>query len=540
MDDLENLQQLEKQQVQIHEEVHEEILETAKVENAMKPLEKWDSQGELLEQEKQSFLESRLERVRHQNEEVMRAALQREEEMRAGQKKTKGTARRAAKLQAPPTQAEEGQKEKRQRLKKRKEAAKKSPVGDEYTYDMITSLKAAQLGKDNVLNTPGVVEKAQEKKIDIRMLRVFINGYQGKNGVPADAKQEKLLNQDGNLLNSYFSANKQMREPFLNGVVNELLTVELKPDMFTAPYLAKHASEMKSTFDKMVYFDNLKQENPEYFKNIPQSYKEALDRRRELWNAFGGALTSCFGKYGVNMNMAEYYGMEDQPAIESGEMMSDVMLETFRQKLTEETQATDAMLNEKIEKAVQAARIEKDQQDAMRDSSYKDPAKAMKEGVFVDSYTNSAKDMNKDLEDFKDITFTSHVTQNQYADVANMRKLIEDNPQRYQDNKELVDRVYQEFYRLLDVNGGVSSELKVRQQATDIIAPNYLQRTVFDVMAGKRLLKIQEKLQDTQSALLARTGAVEDYLRHLLKGSELGALGQKIKDEFNGGQNNPE
>ncbi len=211
--------------------------------------------------------------------------------------------------------AQQTWKERRRDKKKAKEAQKHCPVGTAVTFDLVTALQEKKRQKANFMNDH---PEATPEVIDIRVLRTFARGHkQDKKGRPATAADAEAKALDDQYAADYLSHDLQRRAPHLERMLNEVLALRMDAGMFTDRYLRQHAGEMKESVDKMFYFNNVMNDpiNRPFFDRLDPARREALEISFRAFVPFGTAFTMHFQKHGVNFNMAEYLGYDEEGTV---------------------------------------------------------------------------------------------------------------------------------------------------------------------------------------------------------------------------------
>ena len=255
----------------------------------------------------------------------------------------------------------------KQREKRHAKAAKKAcPVGTAATYDMVKQLKTMDVGKENAIRDYGAL--AEQQKVDKRVLKVFSIPYQvNKKGQPATPEDQQAKGAADAFVQDYCSKDIQRRKPHLDRMVDDLLSVQYAPNMFSQWNLRKDAARLKEIGDKMVYMENVMKDpvNKPYFEHMDPLRKEKLKAAFDtIYNPFVGAMTMVYQKNGVDFNSGDYYGYGSMPAIQMGQEMAGQMEQDFlaaipvyQQKTEEIQQAFDQKVSAAAEDY--AARLRK-------------------------------------------------------------------------------------------------------------------------------------------------------------------------------------
>ena len=226
-------------------------------------------------------------------------------------------------------------KERQRQKKQAKIARQNSPVGTVLTYQMSTKIRVLEAGKDNALRP--YYDLAERQGVDKRVLKVFSLPYQvDKKGRPVSEKDAAAKQTSDAFMKDYCSNDVQRRRPHLERMVNELLSIQFTPDMFSEHNLQQHAVQLKDIADKMVYMDNVLHDpvNKPFFDQMDPVRRERLEAGfNKIYTPFVGAMTLQCNKNGVELNSGRYYGHEDMPAIQMAQTMADPMLLQFQNAL---------------------------------------------------------------------------------------------------------------------------------------------------------------------------------------------------------------
>lgn len=390
-------------------------------------------------------------------------------------------------IQAPA--AKEGYKARREREKKRKEALKVCPVGDEYTLDIAREIKAGNESLQASI-TPEITERAQATHSDMRALKVFCSEFQlDKKGRPATEEDARIMRENQEFMMFYTSGSKKLRKPFLDRFTDQMLSTKLTPDMFTEENLTKHAAEYKQLGDRFTYFENLQKENPEYFDSLPELKKELLAAQLQAGVAFTTAFAQHMNARGINFNVGEVYS--EMTPIEMGLASRDMLTDEYRHAL--ESQRTS------ISGACQA------EADRMAEKELAElrPAYAQQDEQLKREYG---------------VSFPGGASELQYSDLKKYRDMIADHNVEYQENKELIDAVFSDYYKVLSEIGEKTLLVRAHQGVVDD------NNDQFDTTHRAIMLSALNKSEQTAGTIttLSHYGnALMDIMEHLLRGKKL-------------------
>lgn len=398
-------------------------------------------------------------------------------------------------IQAP---AKETYKEKRERKRRTKAAQKKHPAADHLSYGMVKGLKEHADAHDNSMKLLTEAEKEQcsRTKVDKRVLRCFVHGFKtNKKGWPASEEDEQYRQQDRQFLEDYISGDVERRRPHLDRIVKELLEIRISKDMASPEYLSRNSAKVKSICDRFTYFDNIWKDpvNKPYFDNLPQFKKDLLNCQiLERYAPFSTYMVVVMGMKGVNMDHADYVKGDDVSAFHEQEPVVKAMLEDTLGR-------TNEMKEEAVNRELEI-RANREKEVQLQD------AEAMKK---------EAETMEGDI---GGLNLTSFVTGYSFETVAKYREMIEKNVERYGQNQELIDRLYQEIYRGIDALGDVTLKVKAYQGVIDDIPwPSDYEGNLLRAAASK----IIEGESPKADYLRDEINGVMDAMEHLLRNKPL-------------------
>lgn len=221
----------------------------------------------------------------------------------------------------------------RQREKKQAKIAKKNcPVGTVLTYQMATQMQRVEQGKERAMQR--YQDLADRQNVDKRVLKAFSTPYQvDKKGRPASAEDAAAKRASDTFIEDYCSKDIQRRRPHLERMVNELLAIQFTPDMLSEHNMRQHAAQLKDFADKMVYMDNVLDDpvNKPFFDQMDPVRRERLEAGfNNIYPPFVGALTTQCDQHGVELNSGRYYGYEEMPAMEHGQVNAGPMMQQFQ------------------------------------------------------------------------------------------------------------------------------------------------------------------------------------------------------------------
>jgi hypothetical protein len=492
----------------LHQEKSAEVVSAPQM---MQELETWElAEGETLEQRKERFLKETIKKQLEANK-----AMKWEVNKHADSGSVTGT---VPVVQPPIQQAtvSESAKKQRERQSKLKKVRKFCPVGDENTVRIAEGLQERAKKKDNSLDGDKYFKQADAVHADKRALKVFCRGYRTNFwGRPATEEDRSAKEADEQFLEDYLSGDQELRKPHLDRITQELLSFQFKPEMMTRDYVAAHAGELKEMGDKMVYFENLKQENPDYFAALPQLQRDHIDIVLNLYPMFTMALNLQCASMGVSLNAAEIYGQKDDSSIRNGVTDAENVSEMSRQQMTQFGDEYKRVLEAQALREVQTSTLETQKQ-----------------------YAEMQRQLEKEMSPLADVGFTAPATLMLRQDLVSVRDLIAGNPEKYAENRALIDKAYAEFFKCLDTVADLSYHSAIYKEAfiphsepdhpDDI---SQLQRK-YDKFFQSKYGTAMESFQKQQEPLLVRANALKNIIKHALGREKLSDGGSAIIGEF--------
>jgi hypothetical protein len=222
------------------------------------------AEEESIEQARISFMEQALTKQAEVNARLQQTVQRNVQQNRVTQ---------TAPVTQPPVQqpnARESWKQRRERRNKAKKARKLSPVGNEYTLDISRSIKEY---RNELINSQSAgsmtAERARAADADMRALRIFCNGFKMKDGQPASDEDRARMNADIRFIDDYLSGEQERRRPHLERMTQEILSMEFTREMLTPEYITRNVVQLLRKSDKLIYFENIMNENRWYFDSLP-------------------------------------------------------------------------------------------------------------------------------------------------------------------------------------------------------------------------------------------------------------------------------
>ncbi|MCD8363675.1 MAG: hypothetical protein LUC98_12105 [Lachnospiraceae bacterium] len=239
----------------------------------------------------------------------------------------------------------------RRRDKKKAQAVKDAscPVVKAASYDMLTALQNSRADRDNAAEPHK--ELIRKSGVDGRVLHAFARGYRlkgSKNKRPATSRDARNKEQDDQFYMDYCSKDLKRRKPHLEKMVNELISHQFTPEMFTEQYLRKHMREMGELGDRMLCMDNVMKDpiNAPFFKTLDPYRTQALEAGFRIFVKYQAAMLQITAKYGVDFNHCRYYDKEQTPAIQMGEASAEFCKQEFDSAISEYGQTMERLKEE--------------------------------------------------------------------------------------------------------------------------------------------------------------------------------------------------
>lgn len=213
------------------------------------------------------------------------------------QKSSGVTVDQAASVQHPPFQqrpAHKSGKADKEAKKKRRLAKKINPEADERTYEMAESIFRYSREHENTI-TMEDKERAMHlsPRADDRMLRIFgVPFCTNSQGRPATELDRIKFSQNRRFIDDYLSGDRERREPHLERITEDMLSMKFTQDMLSDENIRKNTAALKLMADKAVYITNVMEENKDYFeKKLPPEKRAKLQAFNNVWLYFPYAFT---------------------------------------------------------------------------------------------------------------------------------------------------------------------------------------------------------------------------------------------------------
>ncbi|MBD5527275.1 MAG: hypothetical protein HDR02_02550 [Lachnospiraceae bacterium] len=150
--------------------------------------------------------------------------------------------------------------------------------------------------------------------VDPRMVDAYTHGFRtDETGKPATADDEKYQREDEELYDAFCSTDYERRRPYLQRIVEEVLSFDLEKDMFSDNSLQNNAAGLKDIAQRLVLLDNqINDENNRFFfRELSPVKWNALGQALEMAPLFGTSLGTVCGTKGVMESTCSYGEQED-------------------------------------------------------------------------------------------------------------------------------------------------------------------------------------------------------------------------------------
>ena len=445
MDDMQMEMVNIREQRMLREEYRQQIHEH------LNDLQKWDlKEDQTIEQRRAAHTEMLIGRELNENEELRSRWMESKQSIHA-RKTAEGTPEQ---IQKP---AKKTFKQKREDARLDEVAKKKTPLADHVSLHMVESLRSYQDSRDNslALLPEDRLEQAEAQGLDLRPLHVFLHGYKrNAEGEPLNESEKVNRDQDLRFIDDYISFDPVRRKTHLDQMVDQVLKVNISDDMFTYEYLETHAGEMQEKINRMVCFQNVKDDpvNAGYFADLPDSTKQLLQHRvLDRYALYGTLLARICSLKAVHPDMGEIVpeiaGIEDEAALKEALKMTR---EFTKKEITKSRVEEHQMIEAEYARLSEAEKVRLTHVDEEERRGIEEKHQMTDQGA-----------------DQSGLGLTSHGAVYGMKILANYRKLIEDHREEYGRYGQCMDALYQELYRSVDSY----SDLKRREMiAKGVIA----------------------------------------------------------------------
>lgn len=424
---------------------------------------------------------------------------------------TKTASGKAVMTQAP---AKETHKEKKERQKREKVAKSKHPSASDKSFDMVESLRSTNTTIDNSFQRMDVdlQKKAIINKVNPEILKAFSQGYKmNKKEQPATPEEEQKKRADEAFYMDYITTTEapNLRKPILDKMVSQVMSIKMTEEMFTAEYLRKNAGQVNQNIGRLKAFQLVMEEehNKKYFDSLPASFKSMLIIQCNSASTYESALKNILFSNAVDLKEGYYVSstINVKTTVAKNDHAHSIKAarQAIAQTKTDKDSALDLWLEEEMNK--EKASLQKDS----------------------DSMKIEAETMEGDI---GGLNLTSFVTGYSFETLSKYRSMIEKNADKYNSNKKLIDKLYQELYRGVDSMGDLTLDAKAAQGVIDSLP-------AFNITYQESLLKNAafDSIEETSSVLdkvRNQVNSITDILEHLLRDKPLSDAGAIALERF--------
>ncbi|MCD7739123.1 MAG: hypothetical protein LUH58_08825 [Lachnospiraceae bacterium] len=379
-------------------------------------------------------------------------------------------------------------------------------LNKEETYDLSHTVKENLQGCRNACKDNHVAERCEDEA-DYNTILAFCQGYRTNMlGLAANREESQKKQADRNFINAYFNHDEpQEVYPYLDAIVEDLLQTEISKDMFSEEDFRRRGPELKKLRDKMIGLERLKEKYPGYFvDHLPKFKRYTLDAMGWFVPAFDKMMEVNMKKRGVNLSDGEY----DSDQVTEEELNGEMLEATYR-----------------FNDALKQYEINKEQINLEEVDRRLPELEALQRGDFeqIKRTFEENSGPGQEFEKYEGLRFTNYGYLYQYNDMVDRREMLIKNPQKYAENKELVDRIYNEIYRAMDIGADYyfkSKALSIGMDDMSAYSRGQMDRDLRGVFA-----KRQEETMDDLEEINHRILGLTDVLQYVLKGKPLTNLG---------------
>ncbi|MDE6640480.1 MAG: hypothetical protein K2K63_08150, partial [Acetatifactor sp.] len=244
------------------------------------------------------------------------------------------------------------------------EAREHCPVGNIVTYDIKHQLEDYYkqhrtlfnrnfpfLGIDPVTNEEKHDMSKNLSGVDRRVLQIFSHTFRtGEAAVTAD---EKYQREGQAFYDAFCSTDYVRRAPYLQRMAEEVLSFNLKEDMFSDKNMRSNAAEYKSIADRIVYMENvMKDKNNAFFFDSPLCPVKKEDLKKAL--DIAGPTVSLFKaeceKRGVEPDYRDVPYISEQSALKEFSRQADFFAGDYKGKPEEYQSFIESIKSEETQK----------------------------------------------------------------------------------------------------------------------------------------------------------------------------------------------
>lgn len=288
------------------------------------------------------------------------------------------------------------------------------------------------------LNTTRKDTLTKEEKRNIEAIGGSIDAVQGLlSGGEENIKRDSIFKKafSSNQLNDRINA--------LKTLTNEIMQMSFDTTMLHDDNIEQNISILKLNLDKLKSFSEIMKDptNKDYFDSLSDYQKKILENRTT-------------DRYNIMLKLIKLKVESKGIDFETGKYLSEKKAVKANQKA-----------NIKIKKYCNHLKYNNAKEKSLFVDYYKKEKKAE-----MDSLKKNGKELQTlEKRSEKGWQFTSYSMQRSYEHFENFRSAIVNNKERYLENKALLDKLYQQIYRLMDAKG----DFDLEETALGVLADSY-------------------------------------------------------------------
>ena len=384
----------------------------------------------------------------------------------------------------------------RAQAQKAKKAKKHCPVGTDMTYDCVQSLARLQQAKANAMSAV-----PKDVQADRPVLNVFSQGYQtNKKGHPATPEDQEKADSDRAFQEAYLSEDINRRMPYLEQFREELMDFPLNADKVSDAYLLGNAGAVKNIMDRVHCYQNMMKDpiNKPYFDTLTPTEMALLTQKLRLMSEVGNYFVMRLGSIGVDCNKSTYYGHGCAHPISDMQAIAEAQFETVRRK---------------------AAGWKQQEQEIIRQHMEQDAAEEKEKYLSGENRDVQGERLAEEM------NFSTIAVGYAAEELKRFRTRLEENPTLYAAHKPVLDDLYQELYRGMDLINETAMDLLGYQGVIDSVGDSELttERAKAQMASQK-----QDQLIEETDEIRAQVNTVTQCLNFYLQQSPLTESGRAM------------
>lgn len=393
-------------------------------------------------------------------------------------------------------------KQRREQKRKLKEARRNVNGGTVESYEMHRVSNDMIRMKEN---STGPYEYRVLGRRELRDAISFCHGYR-KNllGRPATAEDRAWMERDKAYIEDYLSRDIERRKPYLEDFKQKIMAYEVTGDTFSNANIVQNFDELRRITEYSCSYENLMNDpdNAPYFDQMLAEEKAVLERKMVLLNALGGYLTSKAMACGVTIDDGKYVREipPEMPLVVEGSL---AVLKDSHESLMEDCQTlvepvVARMADEVREQALAPLREETGERRVSAGS---------------------------------DIRFSQESFESLQEQMRGLRDLILSESESYavHARKDLIDALYQDAYRTLDLQNELALKAESYQKTFDGLSSSggFYGQTLKHTAARKASQYLTQARECEKHA-----ADISQALSYLLKGGRVSEEVRKLIDRM--------